>query len=105
MTPEIPAQYAYVKKKPSVCPHCDPRSSESRTGTLTGTRTSPSIRLQWVNSYEFARPVVGAGARFHSDQARRQVVEEGHQRVAPDLLLADGVAVRIDAVDLEYVLG
>lgn len=48
--------------------------------------------------------VMSAGAGFHADQTCRQVREVQNQLVAPDLRLQDGLAVCVDAVDLDYVL-
>ncbi|MCY1563191.1 hypothetical protein D9M68_1006880 [compost metagenome] len=53
---------------------------------------------------QLARPVVGSAASFHANQARRQIGEEGNHLVALELLLQYGLAVSVDAVNLEEVL-
>jgi hypothetical protein len=44
-------------------------------------------------------------ARGHADEARRQSFEERHHLAAAKLLSDDDVLGRVDAVNLEYVLG
>jgi len=53
---------------------------------------------------EFPRPVVGAPACFHTDQARRQVGEERGHLVALQLLLQHRPAALIHAMHLDHVL-
>jgi len=45
------------------------------------------------------------GAGFHADKARRQGLEELYQLAAAELLSDDDLLGRVDAVNLEYVLG
>ena len=52
-----------------------------------------------------ARPMVGAAAGFHADDAGRQIGEAFEQLAAREGLLQHRLAVRIDAVHTEYVLG
>ena len=54
---------------------------------------------------QFTRPIVRRGAGFHADQARRQSFEERQYLAAPDLLANHDLLGRVDAVDLEHVLG
>src|SRR6516164_1912304 len=54
---------------------------------------------------QFARPVMRRGTRLHANQARRQRFEKPHHFVASQLLPDNDLLLRIDAVDLEYVLG
>ena len=57
-----------------------------------------------TETLQLARPVVGATARFHANQARRQIHEELSHLVTPDLLLDDRLAKLIDAVQLKHIL-
>ena len=50
---------------------------------------------------ELARPMVGAGARLHADQAGRLLGEEGGQLAARQPAPEHGAAGRIDAMHLE----
>jgi hypothetical protein len=45
------------------------------------------------------------GAGFHADKARSQGLEELYQLAAAELLSDDDLLGRVDAVNLEYVLG
>ena len=54
---------------------------------------------------QFTRPIMRRGAGFHADQARRQRLEELQHLAAPQLLANDDLLGRVDAVDLEHVLG
>lgn len=51
---------------------------------------------------QLVRPVMRTPARFHPDQARRQIHKETCHLVAFELLLEHDLAMRIHAVDLEY---
>ena len=44
-------------------------------------------------------------ARFHADQARRQLLEQRQHLRAPQLLGEHHLAGRVDAMHLEHVLG
>ena len=57
-----------------------------------------------AQALELASPVVGAAAGFHADQTRGQVHKERGHLVTLQLLLKNGLAVRVDAVELEDVL-
>jgi hypothetical protein len=48
---------------------------------------------------------MGRGAGLHADQARRQRLEELQHLAAPQLLTNDDLFGRVDAMDLEHVLG
>jgi hypothetical protein len=48
---------------------------------------------------------MGRGAGLHADQARRQRLEELQHLAAPQLLANDDLFGRVDAMDLEHVLG
>ena len=54
-----------------------------------------------AHALQFARPVVGAAAGLHADQAGRQIDEELCHLLATQLLLEHRLAKLIDAVDLE----
>ena len=54
---------------------------------------------------QLARPMMRARARLRADQARREVGEERSDLVALELLAQHDLAVLVDAVCLEYVLG
>jgi len=54
-----------------------------------------------AHALQFARPVVGAAARFHADQAGRQIDEELCHLLAAQLLLENRLAKLVDAVDLK----
>jgi hypothetical protein len=58
-----------------------------------------------AHALKLARPVVGAAAGFHANQAGRQVHEEGSHLFALERLVEHGFAVLIHAVDLEHILG
>ena len=49
--------------------------------------------------------MVCRGAGLHADKARRQSFEELHQLAAAELLSDNDILSRVDAVNLEYVLG
>jgi hypothetical protein len=49
--------------------------------------------------------MVRRGAGLHADEARRQSFEERHHLAAAKLLPDDNLLGRVDAVNLEYVLG
>ena len=53
---------------------------------------------------QLPRPVMRAAARFHADQARRQVGEERHYLGALQLLLQHRLASLIDPMHLDHVL-
>ncbi len=50
---------------------------------------------------QFARPMMRRGAGFNTDQARRQLLEEGQYVAALELTTEDDIALRIDAVNLK----
>jgi hypothetical protein len=50
-------------------------------------------------------PLMGRRAGFHANQARRQRPEELQHLAAPQLLANDDLLCRVNAVDLEHVLG
>jgi hypothetical protein len=54
---------------------------------------------------QFACPIVRCGTGFHADQARRQSLEERHHLAGAELLPDDDLLGRINAVNLEHVLG
>src|ERR1019366_6764482 len=54
---------------------------------------------------QFTRPIMCRGAGFHADKTRRQNLEELYQLAAAKLLSDDDLLCRIDAVNLEHVLG
>jgi len=54
---------------------------------------------------EFTCPIVGCRAGFHAHKARRQRLEERQHLAAPKLLPNDDLLGRVDAVNLEHVLG
>ena len=54
---------------------------------------------------QFTRPIMCRGAGFHADKARRQSFEELYQLAAAKLLPDDDLLGRINAVNLEHVLG
>jgi hypothetical protein len=54
---------------------------------------------------ELARPVMRPRARFHPNQAWRQLGEGGEHLAAPQLLLQHHLALGTDAVRLKHVLG
>src|SRR5580700_2159883 len=54
---------------------------------------------------EFTRPIMSRGAGFHADKASRQRLEELQHLAAPQLLTNDDLFSRVDAMDLEHVLG
>jgi hypothetical protein len=54
---------------------------------------------------QLTRPVVRAGTGLHADQAWRQCLEELQHLTAAKLLPDDDLLSRVDAVDLEHVLG
>src|SRR6476660_3619264 len=54
---------------------------------------------------ELARPVMRPRARFHPDQAWRQLGEGGEHLAAPQLLLQHHLPLGTDAVRLKHVLG
>ena len=54
---------------------------------------------------QLTRPIVGRGTGLHADKARRQGFEELYHLAAAELLSDDDLLGRIDAVNLEYVLG
>jgi hypothetical protein len=58
-----------------------------------------------AHGFEFAGPVVGTGAGFHRYDAGRLQLKEFGEFVAPNLLVKQFPALRVCAVDLEYVLG
>jgi hypothetical protein len=47
---------------------------------------------------------MGAGTRFHADQARRQVHKESGHLLAPELPAQHGFASSINAVHLKHAL-
>jgi len=53
---------------------------------------------------QLARPVMGAAARFHADQARRQVRKKWGHLIPLELLAEDDLALRIHTVNLEHAL-
>jgi hypothetical protein len=53
---------------------------------------------------EFSGPVMGARARFHPDQAGRQLCKKLEQFTAGQHLLEPGVAMLIDAMHLKHPL-
>src|SRR5262245_14551957 len=67
--------------------------------------------LRWHQAHlmaklrQFACPVVRRSTGFHADQARRQSLEEPHHLTAAELLPDDDLLRRINAVNLEHVLG
>src|SRR5450756_1108412 len=54
---------------------------------------------------QLTRPIVRRGAGFHADKATRQHFEERHHLAAAELLSDDDLLGRVDAVNLEHVLG
>ena len=54
---------------------------------------------------QLTRPIMCRGAGFHADKARRQSFEELYQLAAAKLLSDDDLLGRINAVNLEHVLG
>ncbi|MFN8913607.1 MAG: hypothetical protein ACK5Y1_04910 [Betaproteobacteria bacterium] len=54
---------------------------------------------------QVAGQLVGTGAGFHADQATRQLCHEFEQRGAADGLAQHGLAVGVDAMHTEDVLG
>jgi hypothetical protein len=54
---------------------------------------------------QFPCPVVGAGTGLDADQADRRIGEEGEHLAAGEGFLENGLALLIDAVDLENRLG
>ena len=54
---------------------------------------------------EFTCPIVGRRAGFHAHKARLQRLEERQHLAAPKLLPNDDLLGRVDAVNLEHVLG
>src|SRR5450759_3269159 len=54
---------------------------------------------------QLACPIMCRGAGFHADKARRQSFEELYHLAAAKLLPDDNLLGRVDAVNLEYVLG
>jgi hypothetical protein len=52
-----------------------------------------------------ARPMVRRGIGLHADQARRQSFEERHNLAAAKLFPDDDRLGRVNAVNLEHVLG
>src|SRR5207344_206402 len=54
---------------------------------------------------EFTRPIMSRGAGFHADKASRQRLEELQHLAAPQLLTNDDLFSRVDAMDLQHVLG
>jgi hypothetical protein len=54
---------------------------------------------------QLTRPVVRRGTGLHADQAPRQPLEELHHLTAAKLLPDDDLLGRINAVNLEHVLG
>jgi hypothetical protein len=56
-------------------------------------------------SLEFARPLMRQSAGLDTDQAPRQLLEEGEYVASFELTADDHIALRIDTVNLEYRLG
>src|SRR5271167_3383540 len=54
---------------------------------------------------KFTRPMVRCRAGLHADKARRQSLEELYYLAATELLSHDDLLGRINAMNLEYVLG
>ena len=54
---------------------------------------------------QFTRPIMGRSARLHADKARPQRLKERQHLAAPQLLPNDDLFGRVDAVNLEHVLG
>src|ERR1035437_6583685 len=54
---------------------------------------------------QFTRPIMCRGAGFHADKAWRQSLEELYQLAAAELLSDNDLLSRVDAVNLEHVLG
>src|SRR5450759_2269532 len=54
---------------------------------------------------QFTRPIMCRGAGFHADKTRRQSLEELYQLAAAKLLSDGDLLSRVDAVNLEHVLG
>src|ERR1022692_4543376 len=54
---------------------------------------------------QFTRPIMCRGAGFHADKAWRQSLEELYQLAAAKLLSDGDLLSRVDAVNLEHVLG
>jgi len=52
---------------------------------------------------EFSGPVMRTAARFHTNQAPRQLGKQSRHLVTFDLLLQHGLASLIDAMDLEHI--
>ena len=54
---------------------------------------------------QLARPIMRRGASFHADKTWRQCFEERNHLAAAKLLSDDDLLGRVDAVNLEHVLG
>ncbi len=54
---------------------------------------------------QLARPMVRRGTGLHADQARGQSFEERHNLAAAELFPDDDLLGRVNAVNLEHVLG
>src|SRR5262245_34857567 len=67
-------------------------------GLHIGRRHEPDLVTKRL---QFTRPVMGRGARFNADQARRQLLEERQHITALQLTAEDYIALRIDTVNLK----
>ena len=54
---------------------------------------------------EFTRPIVRGRAGLHADKARRQIFEKRYHLAAAKLLPDDDLLGRVNAMNLEHVLG
>src|SRR5215813_406077 len=67
-------------------------------GLYVGRRHEPDLVTERL---QFTRPVMGCGACFNADQARRQLLEERQHITALQLTPEDYIALRIDTVNLK----
>src|ERR1700719_2697476 len=75
------------------------------TKRTVGRRAASQIASASAKFREFTRPIMSRGAGFHADKASRQRLEELQHLAAPQLLTNDDLFSRVDAMDLEHVLG
>ena len=63
------------------------------------------VTLSQEFEHRLANSIMSRGAGFHADKASRQRLEELQHLAAPQLLTNDDLFSRVDAMDLEHVLG